>query len=32
VELRRLGPTERKTATSLVLSFLRYAENAQGRP
>jgi GAF domain-containing protein len=30
VEVRRLGPDERRTATSILLSFLRYAAAAQG--
>jgi len=30
VELRRLGPDEREAATSMVLTFLRYASGAQG--
>lgn len=30
VELRRLGPDERKAATSMLLTFLRYASAARG--
>jgi GAF domain-containing protein len=30
VELRRLGPDERKAATSMLLTFLRYANAARG--
>jgi GAF domain-containing protein len=32
VELRRLGPDERRTATQMMLAFLRYASASQGVP